>query len=136
MSSLTHRLHLPPDELGQGHQHTCVPGKCSLNNQVIIGFPRLSSSAPMPRFNSSSHMWEMSMVGSKKQTKAQSMATVETYLLGRSAFVVVVIIIIMIVNHHHHHQTELDDRGRRLQMRPGETLHYPTQAYWVVLIYI
>ena len=135
MSSLAHRLHLPPDELGQGHQHTCVPGKCSLNNQVIIGFPRLSSSAPMPRFNSSSHMWEMSMVGSKKQTKAQSMATVETYLLGRSAFVVVVIIIIMIVNHHHHHhQTELDDRGRRLQMRPGETLHYPTQAYWVVLM--
>ena len=51
----------------------------------------------MPRFNSSSHMWEMSMVGSKKQTKAQSMATVETYLLGRSAFVVVVIIIIIII---------------------------------------
>ena len=41
------------------------------------------------RFNSSSHMWEMSMVGSSESTVARSIATLETYLLGRYSFVMI-----------------------------------------------
>ena len=38
-------------------------------------------------------MWELSMVGSSESTEARSFATVETYLLGRSAFVTITITI-------------------------------------------
>ena len=49
-------------------------------------------------------MWELSMVGSSENTEARSIATVETFLLGRSPLVVItitirimIIIIIMII---------------------------------------
>ena len=50
----------------------------------------------MFRFNSSSHIWEMSLVGSSEHTEAQSIATLETYLLGRSAFVIIILTMIII----------------------------------------
>ena len=49
------------------------------------------------RFNSSSHIWEMSLVGSSEHIEARSIATLETYLLGRSAFVIIIIIIMIII---------------------------------------
>ena len=43
-------------------------------------------------------MWELSMVGSSESTEARSIATVETFLLGRSPLVVITITIrIMII---------------------------------------